>query len=180
MKTTPTRTSTLRLLAAVLSLGFATDLCASVVELDTGSLELGGALEADHVIVGSLATLDGDGTVVAHVTIAGTLSGNGFFEGVVNVLSGGRLTPGNSAGTLTVYVYGKVIGTPADVETPLIMVPGKIEPSFDAVMKLLEKPLYGPGGPEMEEQPEAEPTPEAVQAFADSENDVKAPDVEGR
>jgi hypothetical protein len=103
MKTTPTRTSNLRLLAAVLSLGFATDLCASVVELDTGSLELGGALEADHVIVGSLATLDGDGTVVARVTIAGTLSGNGFFEGVVNVLAGGRLTPGNSAGTLTVY-----------------------------------------------------------------------------
>jgi len=73
MKTTPTRTSTLRLLAAVLSLGFATDLCASVVELDTGSLELGGALEADHVIIGSLATLAGNGTIIAPATIAGTL-----------------------------------------------------------------------------------------------------------
>jgi hypothetical protein len=33
-----------------------------------------------------------------------------------------------ATGTLTAYVYGKVIGEPASVETPLIMVPGKTEP----------------------------------------------------
>ena len=33
-------------------------------------------------------------------------------------------------------------------------VPGKIEPTFDAVMKILEKPLYGPEGPEVVNQPD--------------------------
>jgi hypothetical protein len=91
MKTT--RTSTLRLLAAVLSLGFATDLCASVVELDTGSLELGGALEADHVIVGSLATLAGNGTIIAPATIAGTLVPQGTlsFGSTLAFVSGATL-----------------------------------------------------------------------------------------
>ncbi len=47
---------------------------ASTIELDTGSLELIGALEADHVIVGSLATLAGTGTVAAPTVVEGTVS----------------------------------------------------------------------------------------------------------
>lgn len=45
-------------------------------------------------------------------------------------------------------------------------VPGKIEPAFDVVMKLLETPLYGPGGPEIVEsmdEAEAEAAVEAAQ-----------------
>lgn len=45
-------------------------------------------------------------------------------------------------------------------------VPGKIEPTFDTVMKLLEKPLYGPEGPEVVKEA-AEATPEEVQAFGE-------------
>lgn len=69
------------------------------------------------------------------------------------------------------YYSARVRGAP---------VPGKIEPSFDAVMKLLEKPLYGPSGPEVVEADTETVTPAAVQQFAaDGESDSKAPDVEG-
>ena len=101
MKTT--LTSTFRLLAAALALGFATDLSASVVELDAGSLELSGTLEAAELVIGPGATLACDGTVIALVSVAGTLGGNAVIDGVMTVLSGGVLAPGNSAGTLTVY-----------------------------------------------------------------------------
>ena len=74
MKTTPSRPATLRLLATALALGFATDICASVVELDAGRLDLCGTLEADHVTIGADATLAGDGLIAAPTTVSGTLS----------------------------------------------------------------------------------------------------------
>jgi hypothetical protein len=50
-------------------------------------------------------------------------------------------------------------------------VPGKIEPTFDAVMKLLETPLYGPEGPEpVEEAPAEEEDVEAAVAAVAAEN----------
>jgi len=74
MKTTHTRPSNLRLLAAALTLGFAANLCASVVELDAGRLDLSGALEADQVTIGADGTLAGDGLIAAPTTARGTLS----------------------------------------------------------------------------------------------------------
>ncbi|MEI6647409.1 MAG: hypothetical protein WCP12_15340 [bacterium] len=115
MKTTPTRTSTLRLLAAVLSLGFATDLCASVVELDTGRLDLGGSLEATAFTLGSAATLAGNGTIIAPATIAGTLVPQGTlsFGSTLAFVSGAtlvsRVTGNESLDSLA--VAGAVTGS---------------------------------------------------------------------
>jgi hypothetical protein len=56
---------------------------ASTMELDSGSLELVGALEADHVIIGAGATLAGTGTLVAPTEVAGTVSpGTGPVEAI--------------------------------------------------------------------------------------------------
>ena len=65
---------------ALTALGFATNLYAyrlpsnTTFELESGRLDLGCALEADRVIVGSAATLAGSGTVAAPATVAGTLA----------------------------------------------------------------------------------------------------------
>jgi hypothetical protein len=70
------------------------------------------------------------------------------------------------------YYSARVRGAP---------VPGKIEPTFDAVMKLLEKPLYGPSGPETVEGLEAAEAEAAVQSFADGQpNGQAAPVDEGK
>jgi len=65
------------------------------------------------------------------------------------------------------YYSARVRGAP---------VPGKIEPTFAAVMQLLEKPLYGPEGPEAPLE-EATPTEEEIQSFASdgASNDNTAP-----
>jgi hypothetical protein len=110
MKTTPH-------LAFILlaALGCAATLCATTVELDTGSLELGGALEADHVIVGSLATLAGNGTIIAPAEIAGTLVPQGTlsFGSTLVFVSGAtlvsRVTGSESLDTLA--VAGAVTGS---------------------------------------------------------------------
>lgn len=52
------------------------------------------------------------------------------------------------------YYSARVRGAP---------VPGRIEPTFEAVMKLMEKALYGPEGPEM--PPQAEVPEEEAQGF---------------
>lgn len=90
MKTT--LTSTLRLLAAAVALGFTTNLCASVVELEAGRLDLSGELEADRVIIGSAATLTGDGTLVAATEVAGIVSpGSGPVETIGTLTFTGAL-----------------------------------------------------------------------------------------
>lgn len=68
MKTTP------HLAFILLTALAANTVLASTIELDTGSLELVGALEADHVIIGASATLAGTGTVVAPTEVAGIVS----------------------------------------------------------------------------------------------------------
>lgn len=54
------------------------------------------------------------------------------------------------------YYSARVRGAP---------VPAKVEPTFGAVMQLLEKPLYGSEGPEVMEEAET-PSEEEVQSFA--------------
>jgi len=93
MKTMNTVTSPLRLLAAAVALGFTTNLCASSIEIESGSLELGCALEADRVIIGAGATLAGDGTLVATTDVAGTISpGIGPVETIGTLTFTGALT----------------------------------------------------------------------------------------
>ncbi len=66
---------------------------ASTIELDTGSLELGGALEADYVIIGASATLAGTGTVAAPTEVAGTVSpGAGPVEAIGTLTFSATLT----------------------------------------------------------------------------------------
>ena len=52
-------------------------LAQTVVELESGRLDLGCALEADRLVIGPAAMLAGDGTVAAPATIAGTLAPDG-------------------------------------------------------------------------------------------------------
>jgi autotransporter-associated beta strand protein len=52
--------------------------------------------------VASTATLAVQGTINTPVTTAGILSGNAHFGGNVTVLPSGRISPGNSAGTITI------------------------------------------------------------------------------
>jgi hypothetical protein len=69
-----TRQTTTHLAFILLAALAANAVLASTIELDTGSLELGGALEADHVIIGAGATLAGTGTVAAPTVVGGTVS----------------------------------------------------------------------------------------------------------
>jgi ubiquitin len=46
----------------------------TTIELESGRLDLGGALEADGFTLGSAATLAGSGTIAAPATVAGTLA----------------------------------------------------------------------------------------------------------
>lgn len=90
-------------------------LAQTVVELDSGILDLGCALEVDSLMIGATATLAGDGTLATAATIAGTLAPQGtltfgstlaFTEGATLV---SRVTANESLDTLA--VAGAVTGS---------------------------------------------------------------------
>jgi ubiquitin len=90
-------------------------LAQTVVELESGRLDLGCALEADRLVIGPAAMLAGDGTVAAPATLAGMLAPEGtlsfgstlaFTEGAVLV---SRVTANESLDTLE--VAGAVTGS---------------------------------------------------------------------
>lgn len=96
------------------TLGLATNLCASTVELDTGRLELGGLLEADRLVIGPAATLAGDGRIAAPAAIAGTLAPSGTltFGSTLAFASGATLVSRVTSNTQldTLVVAGAVSG----------------------------------------------------------------------
>jgi fibronectin-binding autotransporter adhesin len=73
-------------------------------KLGTGTLTLTGASTYTGMTTVSAGRLDVDGSIVSATTVnsGATLGGNGSVAGPVTILDGGILSPGKSAGTLTV------------------------------------------------------------------------------